>query len=150
VDDRRGESARTKLAAILGGSGAIVLGLLYATYALGPTVVEASMWGTVTFFAGLAIIIGALGLSTAGGAALLMGLTAWMALTSALQVLAIGTLLLTDGPWLADLAAYRFPGAPWALILLHVIVTTFCFVACLRLAPWRRHKEAGELLGETA
>jgi hypothetical protein len=70
VGNRRGEPTRTGIAAILSGLGITALGLLYANYAFGPAEAWVAMWGTVAFFTGLAIAVGALSLRGAGAESL--------------------------------------------------------------------------------
>ena len=134
MDNQRGVSASSGRAAVGGGLGATALGLLYATYAFGPTEAEVAMWGTVAFFAGLAIVIGAAGLQVARPGALRLGIALLTGAVALLQGPPILLWFIFHGAGISDGSPHTPFVAHWAYALPHVIVAALCVVAALGLA----------------
>jgi len=128
---------------ILSGLGITTLGLLYANYAFGPTEAWVAMWGTVAFFTGMAIVVGAPSLRGAGaetlGVMLITGLGAlW-------QVPPILWWLILYGLYSRDSASATPFVARGVVALVHAIMAALCLVAVLSVARSTREQSAKTL-----
>jgi len=129
---------------LIGGVGAVLLGLPYIYHAFGPTEAEVITWGRVSLYIGITLVILSIGTahSSKGLAKIILGLG--YTVLALLQVFPIFLWLSFHGSGISDGAPPSAFVAHWGYSLPHVALLIVCIVVLYRLFRSKAQPLTGE------